>query len=546
MASLKRTGSILFFALLTGTTAFLYQNCAKMEPGARSLASETFNFSLGNFPLGSKVDGDVSCSFNGVILNAGESVEAFQNSSVASGTTCLSEVRTCKNNRLTGSFNYATCAVGHPKSCLFNGRTIASGESVTAYLNSSANAGATCESQNRTCNDGVLSGSFAYGACAVEAPKSCLFNGRTILSGQSVSAFASSSVAADQNCTSELRTCTNGVLSGSNSFASCEASKPASCLFNGQTIASGQDITGFYTSRVPFGSTCLRTERTCTNGAFSGDGSALFASCAVDEAASCLFNGQTIVSGQKVIAFAATSVPFGQTCVTEERSCTNGQLSGSYTAATCIVEEKEGSPTDPPNPSPTPTPTPVPVPPPPGIEDSEPSTTPSPGSCSYGFMYIRNGISLTAYKSSLVAYGQACESQVRTCTNGVLSGTFEASYCTVAAESDCVFNGRLVSNGSSVRTYIASSVPYGDKCEYQDRLCTSGVLSGSYTSTSCTTLPPASCTFDGKTIPHGARVTAYQSASVPAGQRCVSENRLCLNGTLTGSFVNSTCAVLAP
>lgn len=52
---------------------------------------------------------------------------------------------------------------------------------------------------------------------------------------------------------------------------------------------------------------------------------------------SCTFNGQTIQSGNTVTAYQSSSVTSPATCQSEVRSCTNGTLSGSYTAASCSV-----------------------------------------------------------------------------------------------------------------------------------------------------------------------------------------------------------------
>jgi len=59
-------------------------------------------------------------------------------------------------------------SVGSAKSCTFNGKTIASGSSVTAYLASSVPSGQTCKSQARTCSNGTLSGTYAYASCSVQ------------------------------------------------------------------------------------------------------------------------------------------------------------------------------------------------------------------------------------------------------------------------------------------------------------------------------------------------------------------------------------------
>ena len=62
----------------------------------------------------------------------------------------------------------STGSVGSAGSCTFNGKTIASGSSVTAYLASSVPSGQTCTSQARTCSNGTLSGTYAYASCSVQ------------------------------------------------------------------------------------------------------------------------------------------------------------------------------------------------------------------------------------------------------------------------------------------------------------------------------------------------------------------------------------------
>src|SRR5205814_2012805 len=45
----------------------------------------------------------------------------------------------------------------------------------------------------------------------------------------------------------------------------------------------------------------------------------------------------------------------------------------------------------------------------------------------------------------------------------------------------------------------------------------------------------------GGTIPDGGSVTAYQSSSVSCGNTCTAQTRTCTNGTLSGSYTNSSC-----
>ncbi len=53
--------------------------------------------------------------------------------------------------------------------------------------------------------------------------------------------------------------------------------------------------------------------------------------------ASCTFDGQTVAPGASVTAYQSTTVPAGSVCVSQSRTCTNGTLSGTYTSASCSV-----------------------------------------------------------------------------------------------------------------------------------------------------------------------------------------------------------------
>ena len=70
------------------------------------------------------------------------------------------------------------------------------------------------------------------------------------------------------------------------------------------------------------------------------------------------------------------------------------------------------------------------------------------------------------------------------------------------------------------------------------------ITTTTYTPTTSTTsnTSPTSCTFNGRTIASGSSVTAYQSSSVSSGS-CVSQSRMCTNGTLSGSYTYGSCTV---
>lgn len=116
--------------------------------------------------------GTCTCSLPwGGTLNDGSSVAAYQSNSVSCGGTCASQTRTCSGNILSGSYAYSTCSVAACASCSLPwGGTLAHGSSVTAYQSSSVACSSSCVSQTRTCNNGTLSGTYTNRTCTVAAP----------------------------------------------------------------------------------------------------------------------------------------------------------------------------------------------------------------------------------------------------------------------------------------------------------------------------------------------------------------------------------------
>lgn len=136
------------------------------------------------------------------------------------------------------------CVAAAPTDCALPwGGTISDGQSVAAYSTSSVTCGNTCAFETRTCNAGVLSGSYTSQNCSVDAcggGASCVLpftfgGGASINDGDSVTAYASPT---DCPSASETRTCTNGSLSGSYGYNhQCELCGSGACD-SGETQAS--------------------------------------------------------------------------------------------------------------------------------------------------------------------------------------------------------------------------------------------------------------------------------------------------------------------
>ncbi len=258
---------------------------------------------------------------------------------------------------------FASAAVS-AKVCSFDGITVMSGSSIRLYASSSVPYGDTCDGQTRKCTNGSLSGSSTYShqTCVVRAGASCSFNGHTIASGSSVTAYKSDTVSTPYICASQARTCTNGTLSGSYTYSSCHVEVPPACAFTetntgapagvaipplskSVTVASGSSVTTYKDYEVAYGSTCVSQARACTAGTLSG--SYVNPSCRVAPPASCTFNGSTVASGSSVTAYKSDTVPSGGTCVAQTRVCTNGALSGVYAYAVCSAISPLTAPTTP-------------------------------------------------------------------------------------------------------------------------------------------------------------------------------------------------------
>jgi len=112
------------------------------------------------------------------------------------------------------------------------------------------------------------------------------------------------------------------------------SSSPSNCTAPwGSTVSHGSSVTAYQASTVPYGSTCNSQTRTCSNGSLSG--SYQYQSCNQD----CTFGGSAVSHGSSVTAYQSAVAPEGVTCssISEERSCSNGTLSGSYAAASCTA-----------------------------------------------------------------------------------------------------------------------------------------------------------------------------------------------------------------
>jgi len=183
-------------------------------------------------------------------------------------------------------------------SCNFPwGGSIAHGQSATAYAASSVPNGSSCAAQTRTCNNGSLSGSYTKSSCTVAAP-----------------------TCSGTHYTYTNVSCSQGGIGGSGSIT---VRRSADCDGN---IVPGS---GYWTAA----SGCCQPGSLNTQ-TFSHD-AASFRGCNSPPASCTKPWGGSLVHGQSVTAYAASSVPSGSSCSSQTRTCNNGTLSGTYGYSTC-------------------------------------------------------------------------------------------------------------------------------------------------------------------------------------------------------------------
>lgn len=95
-------------------------------------------------------------------------------------------------------------------------------------------------------------------------------------------------------------------------------------------------------------------------------------------------------------------------------------------------------------------------------------------------------------------------------------------------------NNTVIADGSSFAFYSTVN----GQCLSEVRTCANGTLSGTYTSTvDCTVQPPANCVFNGKQINHGNSGVFYSKSISGKGQTCndVKATLTCDDGNMVGA-----------
>jgi len=174
--------------------------------------------------------------------------------------------------------------------------------------------------------------------------------------------------------------------------------------------------------------------------------------------------------------------------------------------------------------------------------------------CELDGVMLSHGSSRPFYQYSEVPFGGSCTGESRVCSNGVLSGSNSHifSTCTVLPPASCTLDGVTVTSGNSAVFYSATLLEFGENCDNykQTRTCTDGSWDGSsvfrFREGSCSVKLPLDC--PTATLDHGQTENRATTTTVPYGSTCNLASQTCYNGTLLAgnSYIYSECEPLPP
>src|SRR3989338_9115805 len=235
------------------------------------------------------------------------------------GWQCNTPVQAIQTQQIQSQFCTPLAAQTQTLSCP-SGQT----GSITHTRTSSCAAGATSPSWSAWTN--------SASSCTTPAASCPTPWGTTVTHGGYVTAYQTSSVAAGSACVLQMRICTNGQLSGSYIYSSCTPAASLTC-----TPLTAETRTAVCPAGQTGSITQTRTS-SCAAGATAPtwSGWTNSASSCVTPTMSCPTPwGTTVTHGGYVTAYQTSSVAAGSSCVSQTRTCSNGQLSGTYTYQTC-------------------------------------------------------------------------------------------------------------------------------------------------------------------------------------------------------------------
>lgn len=209
-------------------------------------------------------DTPAGCTFAGETLEHEQSRNYFNTENVAHGSACESAERSCNNGTMTGNIDYEF------NDCVVDPAPAAAPEEPPV-------PGSIIPAEPATLG-GMRIPDFGRG---VPLSLNCELDGVTLNHGDSQNFFNTRTVIPTLSCLSSVRTCNNGALEGHTAFkfAECERDALASCTLDGLTVTHGGSAAFYLRENTFNGAPCVSRVRNCENGTLEGNVTYRYASC---------------------------------------------------------------------------------------------------------------------------------------------------------------------------------------------------------------------------------------------------------------------------
>lgn len=303
---------------------FSFQNCGPNSSPIEDTKEITYDLASTS---------ETSCQFNGTEVLNGDQVVAYASPTSTATNPCQPQEQTCENGILktangAPAFRYPYCRPVGSAPCEYNvtGKPtvfISHNAPAKFYNTNEVDLDQNCETfaTSRYCSNGSFFGdqAFSHTSCVKRQPLNCSVGNVPVLHRTSVKFFQSASVAYDEECTSEMRSCYNGNLTGSYTIpdGGCTKRTARNCTLDGETILHGPTNAKpfFKSSTVPFGQTCVPKNRSCTDGVIGSENSEyVFKGCVTQNASNCTFDGISVGHNLTAPAYKSNLTPATLRC----------------------------------------------------------------------------------------------------------------------------------------------------------------------------------------------------------------------------------------
>jgi hypothetical protein len=401
-----------------------------------------------------------------LVLASGDS-KKYYSSPESNNCSSISVNKTCTDGVLSDDDNFKYLECSSSTSCKFPDNqdiSIANGESRIFYLfKESDNCGSV--SQKRKCENGTLTGDDTYQNSSCSNLKSCKLPEDSTLSiahGE-VKKYYKKLVNSNCKSISEIRECNNGQLNGSYTFPTCTnitETGESSCKDIYNNVVNHNEVREFYSSAESGDCESIKGQRQCVNGDFLGNTSLIYPSCS--NLKSCTGTDNIVIaSGSSKIYYSANEST-NCSAVTEVRVCTDGELSGSFNYPTCTNITETGE-----------------------------------SSCKDIYNNVVNHNEVREFYSS--AESGDCESikGQRQCVNGDFLGNTSLIYPSCSNLKSCTGTDNIVIASGSSKIYYSANESTNCSAVTEVRVCTDGELSGSFNYPTCTVISSTDTDTDG-------------------------------------------------